>query len=48
MEVRISFEYNDNRIEITKALASGGGQIEDLVRRLLDEAKAEFIAALNA
>lgn len=49
--VEITFEHNDNVIKITETsgpLVGGKPGTEDDVRKLVDKAKAKFIAALNA
>jgi len=50
VSVEIVFSHNDNEIKIVQVehIVSGKPQVEDAVRRLTDQAKAEMLAALNA
>jgi hypothetical protein len=50
IEVSIEYERNGSRITIRKEELTPGGitNIEDQIRRMTDQAKTEFIAALKA
>ena len=50
LKIEISYDYNDNEINIVQIeqIVIGIPETEDTVRKLVDRAKAKFIAALNA
>jgi hypothetical protein len=49
LQVTIEYEYNENEVKIVQSemIVGGKPEIEDIVRRTTDKAKAKFIAALR-